>query len=769
MADLRYIVETDTRRAQQGLTDLQTKTTQTSNSMQNLGRVIAGIGIASFIRSALNAANAVSDLAAATDVSVQNIAALTQAFQENSGSVDGALRSIQRLTRVTGEAVRGNQVYIDSFARLGISLRDLQDQSPDRILERTVVGLGNLESAAERSALAMQLLGRSGGVDLRTIGQAFNDYQSNARRYAQAIESAGAANQQLANTLQQLQREVIVVIQPITEFIAALNPENIAAFIELMLKLVVVFGSLWATLKGVGLLVATSRGLNSLSRQMLVLSQNATTSKMSLLRFAQGTATTSGAIVNLSLLVTRLVPIVAGLSAAYLIADSAVKRYTDDTGLLAWAKSKLGLETEKVADALAREDETVNRALRRWREYDDILSAVRGSQRAIGEFRMSSGIADLARELDLLTNVAREDRQVTLELARATDEYNAALQPLLKSLEQVNEYGEDPEASAVIEESIAAINDLYQEQVGLIKAVNQARKDEADESERLANEQKALEARIRMYQILGQVATDGQNQIAAMNAEMEKLTLGTLEQQFVDIRTEQEAVTRGAQEMLYALYAAGGITLDEYQTALQAVDAMESELIERRRQAAEELYEQQRLFSTGWQQAYNEYAEAAFNNAELARTAFDTATKGMEDALMNFVTTGKLSFRGLITDMIQQLLRLSMQKALAGLLGGIGGAGAGSGIASLFAGGFATGGFIPPGKFGLVGEAGPEFISGPAQITPMDQVSTTGSTQVNYNISAVDARSFKELVASDPSFIYAVTEKGRQTLPTRRR
>lgn len=81
---------------------------------------------------------------------------------------------------------------------------------------------------------------------------------------------------------------------------------------------------------------------------------------------------------------------------------------------------------------------------------------------------------------------------------------------------------------------------------------------------------------------------------------------------------------------------------------------------------------------------------------------------------------------------------------------------------NLFGGFFANGGTLPSGKFGIVGERGPEMISGPATITPM------GTTQVTYNISAVDARSFQQLVASDPSFIYAVTEQGRRNQPIAR-
>jgi hypothetical protein len=87
----------------------------------------------------------------------------------------------------------------------------------------------------------------------------------------------------------------------------------------------------------------------------------------------------------------------------------------------------------------------------------------------------------------------------------------------------------------------------------------------------------------------------------------------------------------------------------------------------------------------------------------------------------------------------------------------------GSSISDLFAGFFANGGTIPAGQFGVVGEAGPEFISGPAQITPM-----SGSTNVTYNINAVDALSFKQLLAQDPSFLYAVTQQGAKSIPGRR-
>jgi len=83
-------------------------------------------------------------------------------------------------------------------------------------------------------------------------------------------------------------------------------------------------------------------------------------------------------------------------------------------------------------------------------------------------------------------------------------------------------------------------------------------------------------------------------------------------------------------------------------------------------------------------------------------------------------------------------------------------------VGSLFGGFFANGGTLPAGKFGIVGERGPELISGPASITPMM------GGNVTYNINAVDAASFKALVAQDPAFIHAVAMQGAMTIPSRR-
>ena len=92
--------------------------------------------------------------------------------------------------------------------------------------------------------------------------------------------------------------------------------------------------------------------------------------------------------------------------------------------------------------------------------------------------------------------------------------------------------------------------------------------------------------------------------------------------------------------------------------------------------------------------------------------------------------------------------------------------GIGSSVMDFFGGFFANGGTLGAGKWGVVGERGPEIISGPATITPMNGMG--GQQYVTYNINAVDASSFKALVARDPGFIHAVAMQGGMAIPSRR-
>ncbi|WP_051423891.1 phage tail tape measure protein [Bordetella petrii] len=124
-----------------------------------------------------------------------------------------------------------------------------------------------------------------------------------------------------------------------------------------------------------------------------------------------------------------------------------------------------------------------------------------------------------------------------------------------------------------------------------------------------------------------------------------------------------------------------------------------------------------------------DYADMAANVADASRNAFSSAFQSMEDALADFVTSGKLSFADLAQSILNDLSRIAIRQgitgplaaALGGIFGGIsaspsfspGGTALGGtgGLTGAWGGMRANGGPTAPGRFYEVNEKGPELYT----------------------------------------------------------
>ena len=250
-----------------------------------------------------------------------------------------------------------------------------------------------------------------------------------------------------------------------------------------------------------------------------------------------------------------------------------------------------------------------------------------------------------------------------------------------------------------------------------------------------------------------------------------RLTLNQLELAYRDI---EEAARDSANAQVDAMEAALGRDITD--TELNKIHRIAEKNSEALKKQQKELYEESRRFSTGWKRAFNDYADDATNAAKMAERAFVKTTQTMEDAIVDFAKTGKFEFKGFMNSIVEELLRSQIRQLIASTFGGIGniftpggGIGGGgnifSGIKSFF--GFANGGIIPNNSPVLVGERGPELLmnAGGSRVVPNNQLGQV----VNYNINAVDAQSFKQMIARDPSFIHAVAMQGGKSMPQTRR
>lgn len=243
--------------------------------------------------------------------------------------------------------------------------------------------------------------------------------------------------------------------------------------------------------------------------------------------------------------------------------------------------------------------------------------------------------------------------------------------------------------------------------------------------------------------------------------ELESLNMTPLQRQIAEVSRDMDRdLKRQVRELNRALE--DGADPTAIQQEISRITAATQQALQTQTQLVTQSYEHQRSFSYGWAQAFQEYQDNATNAAKNAGEIFEKVTGGMEDTIVNFAKTGKFEWKSFVADILETILRSNLQRIIAQIFGGIGGGGGGGG-GGLFAGFFANGGTIPAGQFGVVGERGPELVSGPAQVTPM-----TGGQTVNYYINAVDAPSFRSLVARDPGFIHAVAQQGAKTVPGRR-
>jgi lambda family phage tail tape measure protein len=184
---------------------------------------------------------------------------------------------------------------------------------------------------------------------------------------------------------------------------------------------------------------------------------------------------------------------------------------------------------------------------------------------------------------------------------------------------------------------------------------------------------------------------------------------------------------------------------EDYLARVKAVYEKETAIYQKR---TKDMLASSADWKNGMDDALNNYIDKARDVASQSKTFFENAFKSMEDALVQFITKGKLDFKSFATTIITELIRIqvratlaaaaaSFQKSDSGSLlsslgsiigsffgGSSGGAASGAptdaGITGMT--GFAAeGGSIPANSTYLVGEKGPEILrigSSPGVITP---------------------------------------------------
>jgi hypothetical protein len=128
--------------------------------------------------------------------------------------------------------------------------------------------------------------------------------------------------------------------------------------------------------------------------------------------------------------------------------------------------------------------------------------------------------------------------------------------------------------------------------------------------------------------------------------------------------TDQFNQARQQLEADLANHKLGRATFEERLSALRAYydQALQQEADYQEQRAALEANA-----NVGFDRALANYAEQSRNVAEQSERAWTRAFSGMEDAIVRFATTGKLSFSDLANSIIADLIRIYLRQQLTGL------------------------------------------------------------------------------------------------------
>jgi hypothetical protein len=718
--------------------------------------LLLGAAFVGFARNAAMASDAIVDLSAATEISVAKIIELRNALQQSGGDASNAGRFVTEFYKSIEEAAGGSEKAQQAFGKVGVTLQELATLSADQLFDQTLQGLAAIEDPATRAAIAIQMFGKGMmGVSAQDLISQLDalrgKYDDQAQGAIEAARMVDEYNLAMAN----LQIAFLQTISPLTALINKMT-ENGTTIDELIPKLrvlaVVVAGlasaaGFLAIVRVVGML---GRGLGALmglfSRFSGVLkSWGATISRIfgansPVMRALRAVAAVAGAVIG-------------GVSAAMgLSGDGGGAEEDAGAGapppptsrvIQSGAGAKQAAADAKRADDEAkRRRQAVETIQRQAQAYKDNTEEARKNlQTGYDLIGMSDELAKVQEAGTRITEAAtKEIERLEEQRLRLTYEENSA-------------------------EQIAAIDAAIQ----AIRAQTAADRAATEEIVRNGERRKlAYETEMSARKSIMDIVAGGsefRTQLAQQQqlADAENdLVRKKLEMQFDMERANQQALLE-----LRKKYVGQEIPAVEL-AALEQIRAARAAELQQNQTALQEDFERRRTFAFGWadavKQTLNSVQETVADQGAYAKRIFDTITSGFSNSIMKFVETGKLSFKDLFKSLMTEIIKMQMNKLFLSIFG------KGGPMSSLFAGLFADGGVIPGGKYGIVGERGPELIRGPASVIGTDQTAEImnnrgGSmTAVTYNISAVDSRSFKDLVASDPAFIYNVTRAGARRI-----
>ena len=634
------------------------------------------------IEGAIASAAGLQQLSERTGAAVESLSGLASVAKLSGTDMDLLAGGLQKLSKAIVDAQNGGAKTSAAFSAIGIAVDELKGKGPDQVFKLIADRLATYQDGVEKTVIAQTLLGKAGAnllpvmKDLADVG----DLQVKVTR-AQAEAADELEKNQIrlkASTdaiFKKIGLELVPVLNAFTK--AMFESQNANDGVRKSIDGLAKDGSIrdWAedAAKVVGFVVDAFDGVS---------------------RVAQITGKTIGVAASQAALIGQ---------GEFRAASQAGKAlYTEIDAILQKQLFSARL-AKQLDDARKQKPETVPRG-----QIDTSkLGNANVGPKDDPAKKILEGQLKAQEEIISAEKTQLQTREQYLDFYRSLDYFS------LRDAEEKKQ--------ALLTDSLQAVQAAYDKEIAAIQAyISQADK----EVERQDGRNKIAEAKKR--RAAAEIETnkqigDSQNRLMAVQRQFD---LATTE------RARSDAIAN--EQALFQIGLMGKSTLEvEKQTAARKIQMDPDERIYRLKkldpeadtsaaftqavmQAAmqtasatsiiELSYNRQREAIFGASEAVRKYQEDATNSGRLIENAMTHAFQGMEDALVTFVTTGKLSFKGLADSIVSDITRIIIKQQIAFAMGGSGGNGGGVGGSS---GGGLTGllGMAAGAFFGTAGSA----------------------------------------------------------------
>lgn len=647
------------------------------SGLQSLGLAVS-VGFAvnqvkNQIERAIQLAGDLDDLAEKTGGTVETLSGLASVARLSGTDLDALGGALQRLSRAVVDAQNGGKQTAGAFRALGLSIEQLRGLGPDEVFLRMAEQMNQYRDGVEKTTIAQVLMGRSGANLLTVVKDlgAAGEYQLRVT----------AEQAQAADELQKNMVRLQLVSQGVFQSVANQLVPVFNDLLSTLLKLQNAPGGVRQSLQG----LASDNAIRAWAQEAVLM-----------------LATVTEAVIGVAKVISALSASVAVVIADSVVAVEYAKKLWSEVKTLGEGsdqelraaldtRARVLKEANERYAALLKDGAALSTALRQ--QFAQSNQAPAQTPPAPKPLPPTPDVSALGNQ-----NKFRDDpfKKILEGQIKALEDAIAAENKLMRSREQMLDYvygleyitlrEAETRKQALLADNLVKVQAAYDEEIRLAQeAMARRGATQVQMAEASNRAEEAQRKKIAAEIEANKAITDSQLKLLAVQVRFDLVTRERARQaqlQNADALFAISLLGKTTLEVL-KLSAARQIELDLQERIFQlrkqdpladTSQAIANAAIETANATAliELAYNRQREAIFGASEAVRKYQEEATNAAMQVEGAMTRAFQGMEDALVRFVTTGKLSFTDLANSIVADITRIIIKQMLASAMGGNG-------------------------------------------------------------------------------------------------